>query len=198
MGAATATAPTRYRRPDPRDLAPAPGWVGVVDVALTAALALEPPGSFACSSSFGRIRWERVSGPPPFVELLWALEELSAALCELCGAPGMPRERRGMGVRTLCPAHSVAFAAAGARGDALYDGAWLALGAPRRTRHGDAGRGGNDDGHPMDGRDDQERGESGEHDELGTGAMRPERGDAAPVPALATPSTGDRRSDAEA
>lgn len=108
--------------------APVPGWVGIVRVASAAAAASEPPASFRCGIRWGRLAWYDVRGPRAFVELLWALEELSATLCEVCGAPAVARETWERGVHTLCPRHAVAIAVAGPRAAAVYDHAWAALG----------------------------------------------------------------------
>ena len=94
------------------DLSPVPGWVGIVRVASAAAAASDPPASFLCRARWGRIAWYNVHGPRAFVELLWALEELSATLCEVCGAPAVPRETWERGIHTLCPRHAVAIAVA--------------------------------------------------------------------------------------
>ena len=109
-------------------LSPVPGWVGLVRIASVAAAASEPPASFQCRVRWGRIAWYEVRGPRAFVELLWALEELSATLCEVCGAPAVARESWDRSVHTLCPRHAVAIVAAGPRATAVYDGAWQALG----------------------------------------------------------------------
>jgi len=111
------------------ELAPVPGWVGIVRVASAAAAASEPPGSFLCRARWGRLAWYDVRGPRPFVELLWALEELSATLCEVCGAPAVARDTWERGVHTLCPRHAVAVAAAGPNAQDVYDRAWASLGA---------------------------------------------------------------------
>jgi hypothetical protein len=122
-------------RPDASDLAPAPGWIGVVELAIDIARACEPPAAFRCTSAYGRLAWRDVQGSDAFRERLWALEELSAMLCELCGAPGTTRETWGGAVRTLCPAHAVDVASAGDLVDSLYDRAWAehAPGARRTT-----------------------------------------------------------------
>ena len=109
-------------------LAPVPGWVGVVRIASVAAAASEPPASFQCRVRWGRLAWYDVRGPRAFVELLWALEELSATLCEVCGAPALARESWDRSVHTLCPRHAVAVVAAGPHATAVYDRAWQALG----------------------------------------------------------------------
>jgi hypothetical protein len=76
---------------------------------------------------WGRLAWYDVRGPRAFVELLWALEELSATLCEVCGAPAVARESWDRAVHTLCPRHAVAIVAAGPNAPAVYDRAWRAL-----------------------------------------------------------------------
>lgn len=122
-------------RPDPAveagsrrtGLAPVPGWVGIVRVASAAAAASDPPASFACRAQWGRLAWYDVRGPRPFIELLWALEELSATLCEVCGAPAVQRETWERGIHTLCPRHAVAIAAAGPKADLVYERAWASL-----------------------------------------------------------------------
>ena len=111
------------------ELAPVPGWVGIVRVAAAAGAASEPPGSFQCRVRWGKLSWYDVRGPRAFVELLWALEELSATLCEVCGAPAVQRETWERGVHTLCPRHAVAVAAAGPNAGAIYDRGWASLGA---------------------------------------------------------------------
>ena len=108
-------------------VAPVPGWVGVVRIAASAAAASEPPASFRCRARWGRLAWYDVRGPRPFVELLWALEELSATLCEVCGAPAVARETWERTVHTLCPRHAVAVAAAGPNADRVYDRGWASL-----------------------------------------------------------------------
>lgn len=113
------------------ELAPVPGWVGIVRVAAAAAAASDPPGSFHCRARWGRLSWYDVRGPRPFVELLWALEELSASLCEVCGAPAVSRETWERGVHTLCPRHAVAIAAAGPNANEVYDRGWSMLGISR-------------------------------------------------------------------
>ncbi len=113
------------------ELAPVPGWVGIVRVAAAAAAASEPPGSFLCRAKWGRLSWYDVRGPRPFVELLWALEELSATLCEVCGAPAAVRDTWERGVHTLCPRHAVAIAAAGPSAHEVYDRGWASLAAPK-------------------------------------------------------------------
>ena len=110
-----------------RDGAPVPGWVGVVRIAASAAAASDPPASFRCRSRWGRLSWYDVRGPRPFVELLWALEELSATLCEVCGAPAVARETWERAVHTLCPRHAVAVAAAGPNASQVYDRGWASL-----------------------------------------------------------------------
>jgi hypothetical protein len=122
-------APTLPRRESER--APVPGWVGIVRVASAAAAASEPPGSFLCTVRWGRLSWYDVRGPRPFVELLWALEELSATLCEVCGAPAVVRDTWERGVHTLCPRHAVAIAAAGPGANAIYESGWAAVAAGR-------------------------------------------------------------------
>jgi hypothetical protein len=107
--------------------APVPGWAGIVALARTAAGASEPAGAFACEARHGRLAWRDVRGPAPFVDLLWILEELSAAMCELCGAPARPRPTWDGHLRTLCPRHAVAVVAAGPRVAEVYDAAWAAL-----------------------------------------------------------------------
>src|SRR5688572_12798862 len=109
------------------ELAPVPGWVGIVRVASAAAAASEPPGSFLCRARWGRLCWYDVRGSRAFVELLWALEELSATLCEVCGAPAVARDTWERGVHTLCPRHAVAVAAAGPNASAIYDRGWASL-----------------------------------------------------------------------
>ena len=117
-------------------LAPVPGWVTLVQVALDAAVAADPPATFGCRVRWGRLAWEDVSGgTAAFVELLWALEELSATLCDLCGAPGVTREGWDGVVRTLCPRHAVEVTAAGPRAREVYACAWRALGAAERELH---------------------------------------------------------------
>lgn len=111
----------------PQELAPVPGWVGIVRVASAAAAASEPPGSFACRAQWGRLAWYDVRGPRPFIELLWALEELSATLCEVCGAPAVPRETWEREVHTLCPRHAVAVAAAGPHTAEVYARGWASV-----------------------------------------------------------------------
>jgi len=106
---------------------PVPGWVGVVRIATAAAAASDPPASFACRVRWGRLSWYDVRGPRPFVELLWALEELSATLCEVCGAPAVARETWERAVHTLCPRHAVAIAAAGPNASQVYDRGWASL-----------------------------------------------------------------------
>jgi hypothetical protein len=69
-----------------------------------------------------------VRGPRAFVELLWALEELSATLCEVCGAPAVQRETWERGIHTLCPRHAVAIAVAGPNASEIYDRGWSMLG----------------------------------------------------------------------
>ena len=119
------------------DLAPVPGWVTLVQLALDAALATDPPATFACRARWGRLAWIDVRGAAAFVELLWALEELSATLCELCGAPAVNREGWDGVVRTLCPRHAVDVTAAGPRAPEVYARAWEALGVnDRTTEHG--------------------------------------------------------------
>lgn len=107
--------------------APVPGWAHLVRIASVAALASDPPGSFACRARWGRLAWHDVRGPRAFVQLLWALEELSATLCEVCGAPAVVRDTWERGVHTLCPRHAVAIAAAGPRADDVFDAGWAAL-----------------------------------------------------------------------
>jgi hypothetical protein len=109
------------------ELAPVPGWVGIVRVATAAAAASDPPASFLCRVRWGRLAWYEVHGSPPFVELLWALEELSATLCEVCGAPAVPRETWERAIHTLCPRHAVAIAAAGPQAHQVYDRGWAAI-----------------------------------------------------------------------
>jgi hypothetical protein len=109
------------------ELSPVPGWVGLVRVASAAAAASEPPASFLCRARWGRLAWYNVRGPRPFVELLWALEELSATLCEVCGAPAGPRETWERGIHTLCPRHAVAVAVAGPNAGEVYDHAWATV-----------------------------------------------------------------------
>jgi len=111
--------------------APVPGWVGIVRVASAAAAASEPRASFACRARWGRLSWYDVHGSRAFVELLWALEELSATLCEVCGAPAAARDTWERGVHTLCPRHAVAVAAAGPNADTVYDRGWASLGEHR-------------------------------------------------------------------
>ena len=111
------------------ELAPVPGWVGIVRVAAAAGAASEPPGSFQCRVRWGKLSWYDVRGPRAFVELLWALEELSATLCEVWGAPAVQRGTWERGVHTLCPRHAVADAAAGPTAGAIYDRGWASLGA---------------------------------------------------------------------
>ena len=114
-------------RNQPAELAPVPGWVAIVRVASAAAAASEPPGSFLCRARWGRLCWYDVRGSRAFVELLWALEELSATLCEVCGAPAVARDTWERGVHTLCPRHAVAVAAAGPNASAIYDRGWASL-----------------------------------------------------------------------
>ena len=109
------------------ELAPVPGWVGIVRVASAAAAASDPPGSFLCRARWGRLSWYDVRGPRPFVELLWALEELSATLCEVCGGPAVVRDTWERGVHTLCPRHAVAIAAAGPNAADVYERGWASL-----------------------------------------------------------------------
>lgn len=109
------------------ELAPVPGWVAVVRVASAAAAASDPPATFLCRARWGRLAWYDVRGPRPFVELLWALEELSATLCEVCGAPAVQRETWERGIHTLCPRHAVAVAAAGPDASHVYDRGWALL-----------------------------------------------------------------------
>jgi hypothetical protein len=109
------------------ELAPVPGWVGIVRVASTAAAASDPPGSFLCRARWGRLSWYDVRGPRPFVEILWALEELSATLCEVCGGPAVVRDTWERGVHTLCPRHAVAIAAAGPNATDVYERGWASL-----------------------------------------------------------------------
>ena len=111
----------------PREAAPVPGWVGVVRIAAAAAAASDPPASFQCRAQWGRLAWYDVRGPRPFVELLWALEELSATLCEVCGAPAVARETWERAVHTLCPRHAVAVAVAGPNANRVYDRGWAAV-----------------------------------------------------------------------
>jgi len=106
------------------ELAPVPGWVPIVRVASAAAAASDPPASFLCRARWGRLAWYEVRGPRAFVELLWALEELSATLCEVCGGPAVQRETWERGVHTLCPRHAVAVAAAGPNAGEVYDRGW--------------------------------------------------------------------------
>lgn len=113
------------------ELAPVPGWVTVVRVAAAAAAASEPPASFRCRARWGRLAWFDVRGPRPFVELLWALEELSSTLCEVCGGPAVARETWERGVHTLCPRHAVAIAAAGPNANEVYERGWSLLGQGR-------------------------------------------------------------------
>jgi len=113
------------------ELAPVPGWVGIVRIASAAAAASEPPGSFHCTVRWGRLSWYDVHGPRPFVELLWALEELSATLCEVCGAPAVVRDTWERGVHTLCPRHAVAIVVAGPRANDVYDHGWASIAAGR-------------------------------------------------------------------
>lgn len=110
------------------ELAPVPGWVGIVRVASVAAAASEPPASFQCRVRWGRLSWYDVRGPRAFVELLWALEELSATVCEVCGAPAVARESWDRAVHTLCPRHAVDVVAAGPQATRVYDRAWGSLG----------------------------------------------------------------------
>ena len=109
------------------ELSPVPGWVGIVRVAAAAAAASDPPASFLCRARWGRLSWYDVRGPRPFVELLWALEELSATLCEVCGAPAVQRETWERGIHTLCPRHAVDVAVAGPKAGDVYDRAWAVL-----------------------------------------------------------------------
>jgi len=109
------------------ELSPVPGWVGIVRVASAAAAASDPPASFLCRARWGRLAWYDVRGPRSFVELLWALEELSATLCELCGAPAVQRETWERGIHTLCPRHAVDIAVAGPKAGDVYDRAWALL-----------------------------------------------------------------------
>jgi hypothetical protein len=111
-------------------LAPVPGWVGIIRLAAAAAAASEPPASFLCKARWGRLAWYDVRGSRAFVELLWALEELSATLCEVCGAPAVSRDTWERGVHTLCPRHAVAVAAAGPNANTVYDRGWASLGEP--------------------------------------------------------------------
>ena len=121
-------APAMEGRARPGELAPVPGWVGIVRVASAAAAASDPPGSFLCRARWGRLAWYEVRGPRAFVELLWALEELSASLCEVCGAPAVQRETWERGIHTLCPRHAVAIAVAGPNASEVYDRGWSMLG----------------------------------------------------------------------
>ena len=109
------------------EVAPVPGWVGVVRIAAAAAAASDPPASFRCRAQWGRLAWYDVRGPRSFVELLWALEELSATLCEVCGAPAVARETWERAVHTLCPRHAVAVAVAGPNASRVYDRGWAAV-----------------------------------------------------------------------
>ena len=121
-------APTPERPPQNAELAPVPGWVPIVRVASAAAAASDPPASFLCRVRWGRLAWYDVHGPRSFVELLWALEELSATLCEICGAPAAQRETWERGIHTLCPRHAVAVAVAGPNANEVYDHGWTVLG----------------------------------------------------------------------
>lgn len=128
MGVTDGAAP-RPIPPDPApDDAPVPGWTRVVALARAAARAAEPPCAFACEARDGRLAWRAVRGSPAFLDLLWLLEELSATLCEVCGAPGCARGRWGGWVRTLCPRHAVDVAAAGPRVADVYARGWRAVG----------------------------------------------------------------------
>jgi hypothetical protein len=109
------------------ELSPVPGWVGIVRVASAAAAASDPPAAFLCRARWGRLAWYNVRGPRAFVELLWALEELSATLCEVCGAPAVPRETWERAIHTLCPRHAVAVAVAGPNAAEVYDQAWAVV-----------------------------------------------------------------------
>jgi hypothetical protein len=109
-------------------MAPVPGWVGIVRLAAVAAAASDPPGSFMCRARWGKLSWYDVRGTRAFVELLWALEELSATLCEVCGAPAVARDTWERSVHTLCPRHAVAVAAAGPNAHTVYDRGWASLG----------------------------------------------------------------------
>ena len=109
------------------DRAPVPGWVGIVRLATAAAAASDPPASFSCRARWGRLSWYDVRGTRAFVELLWALEELSATLCEVCGAPAVARDTWERAVHTLCPRHAVAVAAAGPNANTVYDRGWASL-----------------------------------------------------------------------
>ena len=104
--------------------APVPGWVGIVALARAAARGADPPCTFACDARHGRLAWRDVRGSAAFVDLLWVLEELSAVLCEVCGAPARLREIEGGVLRTLCPHHLVAVVAAGPRVEEIYAQAW--------------------------------------------------------------------------
>jgi hypothetical protein len=118
------------------DEAPVPGWARVVALARAAARAAEPPCEFACEARDGRLAWRDVRGSAAFLDLLWILEELSGALCEVCGAPGCARERWGGWVRTLCPRHAVDIAAAGPRFGEVYARGWRSLTPPKPERRG--------------------------------------------------------------
>lgn len=133
--AASGSSDSEVNRPAPAveargpqgEIAPVPGWVGLVRIASVAAGASEPPASFRCRARWGKLTWYDVRGPRAFVELLWALEELSATLCEVCGAPAVGRETWERTVHTLCPRHAVAIAAAGPNASQVYDGGWASL-----------------------------------------------------------------------
>jgi hypothetical protein len=118
-------------RPRARDRSPVPGWVGVVGIATAAAAVSDPPASFLCRARWGRLAWYDVSGPRAFVELLWALEELSATLCEVCGGAAVARETWERGIHTLCPRHAVAVAAAGPNAGTVYERGWAEFAADR-------------------------------------------------------------------
>lgn len=106
------------------ELSPVPGWVPIVRVASVAAAASQPAASFHCRARWGKLAWYDVKGPRAFVELLWALEELSATLCEVCGAPAVQRETWERAIHTLCPRHAVDVAVAGPNAGEVYDRAW--------------------------------------------------------------------------
>lgn len=100
-------ADVKARRAEGASIGVPAGWVSLMTELHAELVAVSPAFAYAqVKQKFGELRVYVSGATPEARDLIAAAEVRSRTICEVCGAPGSPCQRRGW-YRALCPVHAV-------------------------------------------------------------------------------------------